>query len=108
MYAILDSNTFHIVVTTLSVIITVIGYALLIAGAVCNSTGRWISDKNDCINVYISGIFITFTTSVIWLFTLLFYLIDRCDAPVVENVNPVRTVRKIKKKKSPLQGIIVQ
>lgn len=107
MYAILDSNTFHIVVTTLSVIITVIGYALLIAGGVCNSTGGWISDKYQCMNVYISGIFITFTTSVIWLFTLLFYLIDRCDAPVVENPI-VRPVRKVKKKKNPLQGIVVQ
>ena len=107
MYAVLDSNTFHVVITTLSAIMTVIGYSLLIAGSVCNSTGRWISDKNDCMNVYISGILITFITSVIWLFAVLIYLFDRCDAPVVENPI-VRPVRKIKKKKSPLQSIVVE
>ena len=107
MYAVLDSNTCHIVVITLTIIITVIGYALLIAGAVCNSTGGWISDKYQCMNVYISGIFITFTTSVIWLFAVLIYLFDRCDAPVVENPI-VRPVRKIKKKMSPLQSIVVE
>ena len=107
MYAVLDSNTFHVVVTTLSAIMTVIGYSLLIAGAVCNSSGRWISDKNDCINVYISGIIIAFIMSIIWIFNLLIYLFDRCDAPVVENPI-VRPVRKIKKKKSPLQSIVVE
>lgn len=104
MYAILDSNACHIVVTTLGVIITVVGYSLLIAGAVCNSSGGWISDKNHCLNVYISGILITFITSVIWLFALLIYLLDRCDAPVVENPI-VRPVRKIKEKKNPLQTV---
>ena len=106
MYAVLDSNTCHIVVITLTIIITVIWYALLIAGAVCNSTGGWISDKYQCMNVYISGIFITFTTSVIWLFAILIYFIDRCDAPIVHHENPiVRPVRKIKKKNSPLQTV---
>jgi hypothetical protein len=104
MYAILESKPLGI---TLTIILTLIGYSLLISGGICTSTGQLITNKTDCLNVYITGIFMAFIMSVAWLFALLAYLIDRCDPPVVHE-NPVRSVRKIKKKKSPLQSVVVQ
>jgi len=84
-----------------------IGYSLLITGAVCNSTGQWISDKGDCLNIYITGLLMAFIMSVVWLFVLLAYLLDRCDVPEVQYENPVvQPICKIKKKKSPLQIIV--
>ena len=109
MYAVLESKTCYTIGTTLTVILTVVGYSLLISGGICTSTGQWITNKTDCQNVYITGILMACIMSVAWLFALLAYLVDRCDAPVVHQENPiVRPLRKIKKKKSPLQAVVVQ
>ena len=107
--------------TIVTIALTVSGLGLLTTGLICTNTGKWVSDKGDCLNIYISGILMTFIISIIWLFGVLFWLLERCDKPATALAvpNPVIMVQirrskdskdspklSAKKKNSPLQVLV--
>jgi hypothetical protein len=96
------SRTFGIILS-IAFIFTSIG--LLISGYICNPS--WAINKDTCLNMYISGIFMTFILGVIMVFNLLICLVERMDTvPVVQVNNPV--VKKKPVKNSPLRSVVTQ
>lgn len=64
----------------LFVSITLTSLGLLISGHQCYYKGSVLPYNNaNCENIYISGIILTFICGVIIAFTLLFWLVDKCD-----------------------------
>ena len=113
--------------TIVTIALTVSGLGLLTTGLICTNTGKWVSDKGDCLNIYISGILMTFIIGIVWLFLGLFWLAEHCDKPATAPAvsNPVIMVQarrskdnkdskdskdspklSAKKKNSPLQVLV--
>jgi hypothetical protein len=82
-------NTIGILI---SIALTGTGLGLLTTGLVYTNRGIWIIDKNECQNVYISGILMTFIIGTYWTFALLFCLVGLCEKPVVVT-NPLNRRR---------------
>jgi len=58
------------------------GLALLIIGSQCVQGKGPPSNPTQCENIYISGILILFICGIVLAFGLLFYIAERCEAPV--------------------------
>jgi hypothetical protein len=74
--------------TLITIALAVAGISCLVVGLVCFNSGGWVSNKTQCESIYITGILSSFVIGVVFVFGLLFYLVERCDRP--PTARPVR------------------
>ena len=78
-YTIMSERFYNILGTLFTVALVSSSIGCLTTGIVCYNSGGWVSNKGDCINIYITGIIMSFISAIILLVGIILYIIEKCD-----------------------------
>lgn len=77
----------HIIEIIITILLVVLSVSLFVIGYTCyhNPESQWVTNPQQCVSIYLSGIIISFITGLIIILEILYLILTYCDDPDLDN-----------------------